>query len=124
MAVLEVSRHLGITDYTHYRWRGKYGWLKADQTKKLKELEILPQWVNTDLVAPAMSTSGRLNQRTKHKGTSQEEPIEVARAVAEHQVFGSGDDRCSAGSAQFVLAKCRMSVFTNMRRMFITGTLR
>jgi transposase-like protein len=35
----EVSRHLEITEATWYRWRNQYGGMKADDAKKLKELE-------------------------------------------------------------------------------------
>ena len=34
-----VCRTLGVTENTYYRWRRKYGGLKVDQAKKLKELE-------------------------------------------------------------------------------------
>ena len=34
-----VSRKLGITDQTYYRWRKEYGGLRVDQAKRLRELE-------------------------------------------------------------------------------------
>jgi putative transposase len=34
-----VSRHLGVSDHTYYRWRKEYGGLRIDQAKRLKELE-------------------------------------------------------------------------------------
>ena len=34
-----VCRTLGVTENTYYRWRRKYGGLRVDQAKKLKELE-------------------------------------------------------------------------------------
>ena len=37
--VAQVSKQLGITDQTYYRWRKEYGGLKTDQAKKLKSLE-------------------------------------------------------------------------------------
>jgi transposase-like protein len=37
--VPEVSRQLGVTVQTYYRWRKEFGGLKTDQAKKLKELE-------------------------------------------------------------------------------------
>ena len=37
--VAEVSRQLGVTEQTYYRWRQEYGGLKLDQAKGLKELE-------------------------------------------------------------------------------------
>ena len=35
----EVSRHLKISDQTWHRWRNQYGGMKADDAKRLKELE-------------------------------------------------------------------------------------
>jgi putative transposase len=34
-----VCRDLGIAEQTYYRWRNQFGGLKADDTKRLKELE-------------------------------------------------------------------------------------
>ena len=39
MSVPEVSRKLGVTEQTYYRWRKEYGGIKTDQVRKLKELE-------------------------------------------------------------------------------------
>ena len=39
LKVPEVSRRLGVTDKTYYRWRSEYGGMKVDQAKRLKELE-------------------------------------------------------------------------------------
>ena len=39
LKVPEVTRQLGVTTQTYYRWRKEYGGLKTDQAKKLKELE-------------------------------------------------------------------------------------
>ncbi len=35
----EVSRKLGITEQTYYRWRREYGGMRIEQAKRLKELE-------------------------------------------------------------------------------------
>ena len=35
----EVSRELGISEQTYYRWRQEYGGMKVDQARRLKELE-------------------------------------------------------------------------------------
>ena len=35
----EVTRHLEITVSTWHRWRNQYGGMKADDAKRLKELE-------------------------------------------------------------------------------------
>ena len=37
--VKEVSRALGVTEQTYYRWRKEYGGLKISQARRLKELE-------------------------------------------------------------------------------------
>ena len=37
--VAQVSRALGVTEQTYYRWRAEYGGLKLDQAKRLKALE-------------------------------------------------------------------------------------
>ncbi len=39
-SVIEVSRKLGISEQTYYRWRKSYGGLRVDQAKRLKELEL------------------------------------------------------------------------------------
>jgi putative transposase len=35
----EVLKHLEITEATWYRWRNQFGGMKADDAKRLKELE-------------------------------------------------------------------------------------
>lgn len=35
----EVLRHLGIAESTWNRWRNQYGGMKADEAKRLRELE-------------------------------------------------------------------------------------
>ena len=39
LKVPEVSKQLGISEQTYYRWRREYGGLKVDQARRLKELE-------------------------------------------------------------------------------------
>ena len=34
-----VSRELGISEQTYYRWRKEFGGMKVDQARRLKELE-------------------------------------------------------------------------------------
>src|SRR5919205_2675114 len=38
-AVAEAIRAIGVTEVTYYRWRREFGGLKADQVKRLQELE-------------------------------------------------------------------------------------
>ena len=35
----EVARHLEVSEQTWHRWRNQYGGMKADDAKRLKELE-------------------------------------------------------------------------------------
>lgn len=35
----DVCKKLGIAEQTYYRWRNQYGGMKADDMKRLKELE-------------------------------------------------------------------------------------
>jgi putative transposase len=37
--VAEVSRKLGVTEQTYYRWRREYGGMRLEQARRLKELE-------------------------------------------------------------------------------------
>ena len=37
--VAQISRKLGITEQTYYRWRKEYGGMRVEQAKRLKELE-------------------------------------------------------------------------------------
>jgi putative transposase len=34
-----VCRHLEVSEQTYHRWRNQYGGMKADDTKRLKDLE-------------------------------------------------------------------------------------
>ena len=35
-----VSKKIGVSDFTYYRWRKEYGGMRIEQAKRLKELEI------------------------------------------------------------------------------------
>src|SRR3954465_13542689 len=37
--VADAIRTIGVTEVTYYRWRQEYGGLKADQVRRMKELE-------------------------------------------------------------------------------------
>jgi putative transposase len=39
IAVPEICKALGIAENTYYRWRNQFGGIKADEMKRLKELE-------------------------------------------------------------------------------------
>jgi transposase-like protein len=38
-AMVAVCKHFEVTEQTYYRWRNQYGGMKADDAKRLKELE-------------------------------------------------------------------------------------
>ena len=38
--VAEVVQVLGVSEQTYYRWKSKYGGMKVEEAKRLKELEI------------------------------------------------------------------------------------
>jgi transposase-like protein len=35
----EAAKELGLSEQTYHRWRNQYGGMKADDAKRLKELE-------------------------------------------------------------------------------------
>lgn len=35
----EAARKIGVSEYTYYRWRQRYGGIGVDQARKFKELE-------------------------------------------------------------------------------------
>ena len=39
IAVPEICQALGVAENTYYRWRNQFGGIKADEMKRLKELE-------------------------------------------------------------------------------------
>jgi len=34
-----VTKKIGVSDYTYYRWRKEYGGMRVDQAQRLKEME-------------------------------------------------------------------------------------
>ncbi len=37
--IAEVARHLEVSEQTYHRWRNQFGGMKADDAKRLRELE-------------------------------------------------------------------------------------
>lgn len=35
-----ITRKVGISDCTYYRWRKEYGGMRVDQAKRLEDLEV------------------------------------------------------------------------------------
>ena len=42
----EAAKELGISEQTYHRWRNQYGGMKADDAKRLRELERENQRLN------------------------------------------------------------------------------
>jgi putative transposase len=61
--IASVCRHLEVSEQTFHRWRNQYGGMKADDTKRLKELE-------------------RENQRLKRIVADKELEIDALREIA------------------------------------------
>lgn len=38
--VADVARHLEVSEATYHRWRNQFGGMKADDVRRLKELEV------------------------------------------------------------------------------------
>jgi putative transposase len=38
--IADVARHLEVAEQTYHRWRNQFGGMKADDARRLKELEI------------------------------------------------------------------------------------
>jgi len=34
-----ISKKIGVSNHTYYRWRKEYGGMRVDQARRLKELE-------------------------------------------------------------------------------------
>ena len=39
-SVAQVVQHMGVSEQTFHRWRTQYGGMKADEARRLKELEL------------------------------------------------------------------------------------
>ena len=38
-SIAEIAKELGVSENTYHRWRNQYGGMKAEDVKRLKELE-------------------------------------------------------------------------------------
>lgn len=39
-SVAQVVQHMGVSEQSYYRWKERYGGMKLDEAKRLKELEV------------------------------------------------------------------------------------
>src|SRR6476660_5050068 len=91
----EVCRHLEIAESTWHRWLAQYGGMKANEAKRLKELEAenarLKKLVANQ--APSTSTCSRRSRRA----TSDPEPQALRRQGAARPVRGVRTPRLHGG---------------------------
>src|ERR1035441_4160019 len=54
----EAAKELGISEQTYHRWRNQYGRMKADDVKRLKELEAENQKLKRIVADQALDIQG------------------------------------------------------------------
>jgi putative transposase len=54
----EVSKALGVSEPTYHRWRNQYGGMKADDAKRLRELERENQRLKRIVANQALDIDG------------------------------------------------------------------
>jgi len=98
--IVEAIRQIGVSEVTYYRWRQKFGGLKTEQVKRLKDLELensrLPKAVS-DL------TLDKLILQEAARGTSK--PRRRSRACIERSCMSPS--RPQQPQSCLVLRLCR-----------------
>ena len=56
--VAEIAKELGVSENTYHRWRNQYGGMKADDVKRLKELERENQRLKRIVANQALDIDG------------------------------------------------------------------
>ncbi len=56
--VAEVAKQLGVSENTYHRWRNQYGAMKADDVRRLKELERENQRLKRIVANQALDIDG------------------------------------------------------------------
>ncbi len=56
--VADVARHLEVSEQTYHRWRNQFGGMKADDAKRLKELERENQRLKRIVANQALDIDG------------------------------------------------------------------
>ena len=71
-SVAEVAKELGVSENTYHRWRNQYGGMKADDVKRLKELERENTRLKTIVADQALSARrcGRSRRETSEPSPS------------------------------------------------------
>jgi putative transposase len=88
-SVEEVARHLEVSEQTYHRWRTQYGGMKADDAKRLRELERKNSQLKK-LLAEAELDKAMLKEIAKE--TSDPEPSRAA-VMTLRERFGVSERR-------------------------------
>ena len=56
--VAEIAKELGVSENTYHRWRNQYGGMKADDVKRLRELERENQRLKRIVANQALDIDG------------------------------------------------------------------
>jgi transposase-like protein len=67
-SLAQVCQKLGVSEATFHRWRNQYGGLKADEAKRLKELEA--ENVRLKRLVAELSLDKQMLQEVVQKGSS------------------------------------------------------
>ena len=57
-ALAEAAKALEVSEPTYHRWRNQYGGMKADDAKRLKELERENRWLKRIVANQALDIDG------------------------------------------------------------------
>ena len=82
----EASKELGISEQTYHRWRNQYGGMKADDAKRLKELER----ENAQLKATGRRIGPRRRDASEVVSVGQCEPNTSSGSAASLPAAGDG----------------------------------
>ena len=86
--VPEICKALGVSENTYYRWRNQFGGIKADEMKRLKELEK----ENARLTAKLETANSRARQMLERVRFLRQQAQAAAPAVSGASA-GAGGDR-------------------------------
>jgi putative transposase len=101
--IADVARHLEVSEQTYHRWRNQFGGMKADDARRLKDLERENRELK-QIVADKELENRALREIAKGTG----EPVEAtprrghagvpARPLAAASVSAAPRSKCSPGS--------------------------
>lgn len=97
--IAAVCRELGISEQTYYRWRNQYGGLKADDAKRLRELEKQNATLKR-LLAEAELEKAALKELAE--GASRPGKVPRRRLAPDQDTAGERADGVPSGRAEQV----------------------